>query len=384
MKTDTEIKEIEKELDNIWTTRKQFTKIKAYMDSLDGVEYICSGTSRLVYKLNNDKVIKLAKNKKGIAQNETEADWLLKNYGVACEWYDVSKDGIWIESEYCTPITQSVFKEKLGYSFKFFQNCLWTYSFDKDGRHYSLKPEGYENTWDTGDLLSCMYSYIGDFDVPVGDLVRISSYGLNHNGEIVLVDTGLNKQVFEQFYRYKESADQLVAYFLESRDQFAAKERPIYCYAKRKHDETGAIRKVSKEPYWVHPEGVAKIVKAYGGNPYEIKLGLAHDLIEDTYVTEPDIEEKFGKHILAGIRELTNDNNAIKKYGKEDYMNHKLVKLSNSALTVKLADIYYNLADYPADAVKERIKHNIEYLVSHRPEFKTIHLDLLDAIYGLF
>ena len=385
MITEQQIKDIEKALNELWDKYHKFAKLKTYIDSIADIEYLSSGTARYVYKLNDDKVLKLAKNPKGIAQNETEADWALRNYGVAAQWYDVAEESIWIESEFCKKAKITDFK-KLGYTFEYYCDCLRYYSGERSPNpyiHYS-KPENYENTWDNDDLLSNMYHYIGDFDVPVGDLVRISSYGIDHEGNIVLVDTGLNNEVFSNHYKYKESLDQLVTAFFETRNQFEKNERPIYCYAKRKHDETGAIRKVSKDPYFVHPEGVAKIIKAYGGDTTEVQLGLAHDLLEDTYVTEDDIAEKFGDTILHGVQELTNDIGLIKVMGKEEYMNHKLVDLSDSALTVKLADIYYNLADYATDKVKTRIKNNIDYLINHRKSFKSIHLDLIDSILSLY
>ena len=36
------------------------------------LQRISSGSSRIVYKIDNEKVLKLAKNRKGIAQNEAE------------------------------------------------------------------------------------------------------------------------------------------------------------------------------------------------------------------------------------------------------------------------------------------------------------------------
>lgn len=39
------------------------------------LQRISSGSSRIVYKIDDQKVLKLAKNKKGLAQNETEIDY---------------------------------------------------------------------------------------------------------------------------------------------------------------------------------------------------------------------------------------------------------------------------------------------------------------------
>jgi hypothetical protein len=48
-----------------------------------------------------------------------------------------------------------------------------------------------------------MFQYIGNYDVPVGDLTRLSSYGLvKRNGQdaIVLIDYGLSSDVYSSYY----------------------------------------------------------------------------------------------------------------------------------------------------------------------------------------
>lgn len=199
--TDAEIKELKDKLDNYYSTRHTFAGLKRIMDE-SGAEYICSGTGRLVYKVSDTKVLKIAKNKAGEAQNGVEADWALRNYGVAADWYDVSNDYIWIESEFCKKVRILDFEKQLGYSFKYFCDCIRYFESDVHPKryiHYS-KPAGYEDTFDKEDLLCNMYNYIADFDVPAGDLVRISSYGINQKGEIVLTDTGLNNYIYSEYY----------------------------------------------------------------------------------------------------------------------------------------------------------------------------------------
>lgn len=196
-----ELKELEQELDKAFKIRQSFAAIKRIMDNKDGVEYIAQGTGRLVYKVSEDKVLKIAKSPKGIAQNETEADWGLKNYGVAAEWYDVSDEGIWIESEICSKVKISDFKKELGFTFQYFCDCLRYFASQRDRRRgYAVKPENFDETYEN-EFINAFYQYIADFGVPTGDLCRISSYGRNHNGEIVLVDYGLNEDVFNNYYR---------------------------------------------------------------------------------------------------------------------------------------------------------------------------------------
>lgn len=198
--TTEEITELKNNLDKYYKTRHSFAGLKRIMDETTA-EYICSGTGRLVYRISDTRVIKIAKNNAGLAQNGVEADWGIRNLGVAAEWYDVSEDYVWIEAEFCKKAKVSDFREKTGHSFKYCCDCLRYYNSQNQPRTFISysKPEGYDETWDE-DFLGSMYYYIGSFDVPVGDLVRISSYGINQKGEIVLTDTGLNNYVYEQYY----------------------------------------------------------------------------------------------------------------------------------------------------------------------------------------
>lgn len=201
--TEKEIKKLENDLDYLFTKKRQFSVLSRYIVE-SGCEYIASGSARAVYKLNDDKVLKIAKNKKGVAQNEIEADWALKNYGIAADWYDISDDSIWIESEFCKKAKKSDFKALTGLDFTWFQEALrYNYNWLHPSRYSTAhKPDGYDEEIEKEDsFLVNMESYMSDFDVPFGDLIRISSYGINHNNEIVLVDYGLNRSVEEEFYK---------------------------------------------------------------------------------------------------------------------------------------------------------------------------------------
>ena len=163
-----------------------------------------------------------------------------------------------------------------------------------------------------------------------------------------------------------ESKAALFNCLLEAIEDFPKNTRAMYRFARRRHNDTGAIRKVSKEPYWVHPEGVAKIVMEHGGSDTQIKIAMAHDTMEDAGASYEDIVEKFGKDVADGVQALTNDNYEISKIGKEDYMTNKLLNLPEEYLFVKLADMAYNSSDMPNKAQLDRIIKNLEALYIKR------------------
>ena len=176
-----------------------------------------------------------------------------------------------------------------------------------------------------------------------------------------------------------ESKEQLFNVLLESIDDFPKNTRAMYRFARRRHNDTGAIRKVSKEPYWVHPEGVAKIVMEHGGSDIEIKAAMAHDVLEDTGDTFEDIAEKFGDDVASIVKEVTNDKDEIAKIGKERYISEELCRLSPEALTVKLADMLYNMKDSPTEKNYERMRRNVAFLMMNR-NLNGKHLELAKEI----
>lgn len=176
-----------------------------------------------------------------------------------------------------------------------------------------------------------------------------------------------------------ESKAALFDNLLEAIEDFPKNTRAMYRFARRRHNDTGAIRKVSKEPYWVHPEGVAKIVMEHGGSDIEIKAAMAHDTMEDAGVSYDDMVEKFGEEVASIVKEVTNDNDEIAKIGKERYISEELCRLSPEALTVKLADMLYNMKDSPTEKNYERMRKNIAFLMMNR-KLDGKHLELAREI----
>lgn len=152
--------------------------------------------------------------------------------------------------------------------------------------------------------------------------------------------------------------------------------RAVYAFAKYKHKQTGAIRKGSGLPYFVHPKAVAMIILENGGTIEQINVGLLHDTLEDTETSSLELKTLFGEKVASMVWELTNSKIEIEKLGKEEYMNKKLVTLSEDALTVKLADFICNMNDMPNDKQMERMCKNIYNLIINRPGLSEINKKL--------
>lgn len=214
------------------------------------------------------------------------------------------------------------------------------------------------------------YNYKRDYDTIMNfiencpDLVEVNIHIEAFDDKDYL--TTDKKSVANDLFKMFESNKSFFEWLLEAVEDFPKNTRAMYRFARRRHNDTGAVRKVSGQPYWVHPEGVAKIVMEHGGSDTQIKIAMAHDTMEDAGADYEDLVEKFGKEVADGIQALTNDNFKISKMGKEDYMTDKLLNLPEEYLFVKLADMAYNSSDMPNKAQLDRIIKNLETLYIKR------------------
>ena len=191
---------------------KQLTSYRkriAYCDK--HLEEIGAGSSRVVYKIDDDKCLKLAKNDLGLAQNETEDEPYYRNSDLFTIVYDNDEEYLWIEAELARPAKKSDFKEICGYSFDVI--CDWINYCYNSCHHISqhVKVENKElfNSDEFDDnyeysIFAMLQEYIGDWQLKnTGDLKRISSWGVvtrDGTNELVLLDYGFNDKVAKLYY----------------------------------------------------------------------------------------------------------------------------------------------------------------------------------------
>lgn len=173
---------------------------------------IGAGSARIVYEIDDRSVLKLAKNAKGIAQNELEAslsnDYYIRD--MVAQIFKSHPNDEWIEAEYAKRVTPTRFRELTGIDIKTLSEYLWKKHAENKGRGMGthLSPEQLEmveNNEFANNILDIMLNY----DMPSGDLGRISSYGeVNRNGqpEVVIIDYGLNDDVYQDHYAPKQKA----------------------------------------------------------------------------------------------------------------------------------------------------------------------------------
>ncbi len=170
------------------------------------LQRISSGSSRIVYKVDNEKVLKLAKNTKGIAQCEVEIQ-----YGgyydlddVVAKIFDSDEKNLWVEMELAKRLTVGDFKRIVGFNFKDFQTAVGNHGLDVNGKGFKrqIDPQIVEQMWENPWTYE-IFNFIGNYGVPVGDLQRLNSYGVvQRDGKphIVIIDYGLTSNVYDSYY----------------------------------------------------------------------------------------------------------------------------------------------------------------------------------------
>jgi len=119
-------------------------------------------------------------------------------------------------------------------------------------------------------------------------------------------------------------------------------------------------------PYINHPIRVTKLLWEVGG----IRTGsiliaaLLHDTLEDTDTTADEIEQRFGREVLALVQEVSDDKTLPKALRKQLQVEHAPDQSYGSKL-IKLADKIDNLGDLcrepPVGWSRERIVEYIDW-----------------------
>ena len=148
----------------------------------------------------------------------------------------------------------------------------------------------------------------------------------------------------ETLLRFEDILEQVSAYNPDCDEDLL---RRAYVYSARAH--RGQVR-VSGEPYLVHPLEVAHILAEMHLDEVAIATGLLHDLLEDTWVSEDELEAQFGEHITGLVTALTKITTMEQSYAAREAAQAENVRrmlLASIAdvrvILVKLADRLHNM-----------------------------------------
>lgn len=137
-----------------------------------------------------------------------------------------------------------------------------------------------------------------------------------------------------------------------------------FTYAQKAHE---GQERASGEPYFYHVFEVGKNLARIGMGPKTIVAGILHDTIEDTPVTEADIDNEFGKDVLFLV-------NGVTKLGTLKYKGRERHVESLRKLFVAMAEDFRVIIIKLADRL-----HNVQTLEHLRPDkAKRIALETIE------
>lgn len=191
-----------------------FKSLKTFKDRIEycnkHLEKLGSGSSRTVFKIDENKCLKLAKNAKGIAQNETEITWGNDYYfkNILCWAFDSHPDGLWVEMELARKVKPSEFKNIVGFDVYTVGMYLMNFYNENNGKisYNNIDPKIKEQLAEN-EFVSKICDFVLSSDIHVGDFKRISSYGIvkrDGQEELVIIDYGLSHDTLKKHYTRKK------------------------------------------------------------------------------------------------------------------------------------------------------------------------------------
>jgi predicted Ser/Thr protein kinase len=193
--------------------RKQLTY------ALERAKKIGSGSSRVVFEImyeGRPTVLKIAKNPKGLAQNQKESDYgLYRMYpDITCPLIDYDEEHDepkWVHLEKANKLSKSIFKSIEGFSFDDFGYMLR----DDEQRRNGRKGKGFETNWEAqvndekeiekireSEIFYDVTSLLGNFDILAGDLQRLANWGIFRNHPVI-IDLGFDSSIAKSHYGFK-------------------------------------------------------------------------------------------------------------------------------------------------------------------------------------
>ena len=205
---------------NTLSSLSSFKKKVAYCKQY--LKHLGTGSARIVFLLPNGHALKLAYNSKGLAQNQAESgDYYKAQFDCFAKTFNSADDFKWTETELATKCKKSDFTELLGVTFEELQDML-VLLVRQHGRGTEFRYRGNASGRTDEDLRQQLDEYLEDYDnffyqinefignygirESISDAFRLANWGIvmrDNERWLVIIDSGLNEEVFDDYYRRK-------------------------------------------------------------------------------------------------------------------------------------------------------------------------------------
>jgi hypothetical protein len=200
------------------TSQSSFKKKVAYCRRF--LPHLGTGSARIVFALPNGHALKLAYNSKGLAQNRAESgDSYKEQFDCFTKTFNHENDFMWTETEIAVKCKRGDFKTLLGVTFEQMKDMLVTIVRMRGrgnefpgyilSERYEVVKERLQKELDReyDSFFYQMDEFIGNYGIheTIADAFRLCNWGIvTRKGErwLVIVDSGLNEEVYDNYYGY--------------------------------------------------------------------------------------------------------------------------------------------------------------------------------------
>jgi len=171
---------------------------------------IGTGSSRIAFEIEYEgraTILKIAKNKKGIAQNEYESqmfgDYYLTDMGITIPMIDFDEENnppTWIHVEKAEKMKPTQFKQFFNgltpdeaIHLVKFMTGKWNIRVDEETQ------ARYEEIYEENETLNSLVDLVGNYDIEPADFTRLANWGIYKN-QPVIIDVGASTEIIKQHY----------------------------------------------------------------------------------------------------------------------------------------------------------------------------------------
>lgn len=186
-----------------YSPQTSFKKQLAY--AMARAAKVGAGSGRVAFTIQYEgrpTVLKIAKNKKGLAQNEYEAqtlsEYMIKDTGLFIPLIDYDEEHeppLWLHTEKAEKMKPTQFKKFFGVD----HNTLDLVLQYGTGNHKYGSTEGFDELIQNNENLYELTNIVGNYGMPTGDFSRLANWGI-YKGHPVVIDVGLSQDILKQYY----------------------------------------------------------------------------------------------------------------------------------------------------------------------------------------
>lgn len=179
--------------------------------ALERAKKLGSGSSRvatIIEYQGRPTVLKIAKNRKGLAQNAVEAnileDWYAKQLDILIPLIDYdeqNQEPTWIHTEMATKATERQLCDlmKCDNLSQLVNMSNSIVSRKKFQEYFKSKGRSEEDIETVSEYADKLYDLYTNYDIELVDMIGTRNWGI-YNGKPVIIDIGLNTEVLRKYY----------------------------------------------------------------------------------------------------------------------------------------------------------------------------------------